>query len=482
MFQIFVRGNTVIDAKVLMGSSEESRDSLEKIVNPYSGEVVSRYPICSRADALKALKIAQKASKDTAKSPLHQRVLWLEDVANKLREYREDIALTIVDEVAKPLAFARVEVDRCIETIELTAKELVALKGETIPTDIAPSGKKSIAYFKRVPVGVVACITPFNFPLNLVAHKIAPALGAGNAVVLKPTPEAPLTAYKLAKLFISSEYAIKDALSVVYGDVEVGSTLVKSSIPRVLSFTGSVPVGTIITKEAGIKKVSLELGGNAGTYIDKSADICHSAKRCTFGAFVNSGQVCISLQRIFIHSDIYDEFVDSMAKESRELKVGSPYNEDTFMGPLINQDALNRAKSWIESAKSEGARVVVGGEEIDGAFAPTIMADVTDNMNIVCQEVFAPIVSLIRVDSYDEAITKMNDSPYGLQFSIFTNDLALTQRFIDDAQAGGVVINDIPTLRFDVQPYGGVKLSGIGREGPRWALEEFTEIKSVVIC
>ena len=482
MFTIFTRGNTIIDAKVLMGSSEESRDNLETIVNPYSGEVVSRYPLCNRADALKALKIAQKASKDTAKSPLHQRVLWLEDVANKLREYREDIALTIVDEVAKPLAFARVEVDRCIETIELTAKELVALKGETIPTDIAPSGKKSIAYFKRVPVGVVACITPFNFPLNLVAHKIAPALGAGNAVVLKPTPEAPLTAYKLAKLFISSEYAIKDALSVVYGDVEVGSTLVKSSIPRVLSFTGSVPVGTIITKEAGIKKVSLELGGNAGTYIDKSADICHSAKRCTFGAFVNSGQVCISLQRIFIHSDIYDEFVDSMAKESRELKVGSPYDEDTFMGPLINQDALNRAKSWIESAKSEGARVVVGGEEIDGAFAPTIMADVTDNMNIVCQEVFAPIVSLIRVDSYDEAIIKMNDSPYGLQFSIFTNDLALTQRFIDDAQAGGVVINDIPTLRFDVQPYGGVKLSGIGREGPRWALEEFTEIKSVVIC
>ena len=167
---------------------------------------------------------------------------------------------------------------------------------------------------------------------------------------------------------------------------------------------------------------------------------------------------------------------------SRELKVGSPYEEDTFMGPLINKDALNRAKSWIESAKSEGAKVIVGGDEVDGAFAPTIMADVTDNMNIVCQEVFAPIVSLIRVDSYEEAITKMNDSPYGLQFSIFTNDLALAQRFIDDAEAGGVVINDIPTLRFDVQPYGGVKLSGIGREGPRWALEEFTDIKSVVIC
>jgi acyl-CoA reductase-like NAD-dependent aldehyde dehydrogenase len=197
---------------------------------------------------------------------------------------------------------------------------------------------------------------------------------------------------------------------------------------------------------------------------------------------VNSGQVCISLQRIFVHSDIYDEFSTTIAKESKELKVGSPYQEDTFMGPLINKDALNRAKSWIESAKNAGAKVISGGEEIDGSFAPTIMADVTDRMNIICEEVFAPIVSLIKVNSYSEAIEKMNDSPYGLQFSIFTNDLKITQQFIDDAECGGVVINDIPTLRFDVQPYGGSKLSGIGREGPKWSLEEFTEIKSVVIC
>lgn len=329
---------------------------------------------------------------------------------------------------------------------------------------------------------MVACITPFNFPLNLVAHKIAPALGAGNAVVLKPTPEAPLTSYKLAKLFNISKYAIKDALSVVYGDVEVGSTLVKSTIPRVLSFTGSVPVGNIITQQAGIKKLSLELGGNAGSFIDKSADINYSASRCAFGAFVNSGQVCISLQRIYVHSDIYDEFAKILATETKTLKVGSPYEEDTFMGPLIDKESLDRAINWVEFAKEEGATILTGGEVIDGSFTPTIMADVTDDMKIVCEEVFAPIVSLVRVDSYEEAISKMNDSPYGLQFSIFTNDLKLTQRFIEDAQCGGVVVNDIPTLRFDVQPYGGSKLSGVGREGPRWALEEFTEIKSVVIC
>jgi len=482
MFKIFERNDTINDAKVFMGSSEESRDSMRERRSPYSGEVVSRSPVCTEEDAKRALEIAQKASKATKASPLYQRVAWLEDVARMLRKYKEDIALTLVDEVAKPLAFARVEVDRCIETIEITAKELVALHGETIPTDIAPSGKKTIAYFTRVPVGVVACITPFNFPLNLVAHKIAPALAAGNAVVLKPTPEAPLTAYKLAKLFNSSEYAIPDALSVVYGDVEVGSTLVKSPIPRVLSFTGSVPVGTIITQQAGIKKVSLELGGNAATFIDKSADVISAAGRCVFGAFVNSGQVCISLQRIYVHADVYDQFAHEMASETKNLKVGSPYEEDTFMGPLIDLDALSRAQAWVTSAIAEGATLLSGGEVIDGAFTPTVMADVTDEMKIVCEEVFAPIVSLVKVQSYEEAIEKMNDSPFGLQFSIFTNDLRLTTRFIEDAECGGVVINDIPTLRFDVQPYGGAKLSGVGREGPRWALEEFTEIKSVVIC
>jgi acyl-CoA reductase-like NAD-dependent aldehyde dehydrogenase len=226
----------------------------------------------------------------------------------------------------------------------------------------------------------------------------------------------------------------------------------------------------------------LELGGNAATYIDKSANIEHSATRCAFGAFVNSGQVCISLQRIYVHKDVYDEFAKAMVEQTAKLKVGSPYDDDTFMGPLINQESKERAFEWIASAKSEGAKVAVGGVEIDGSFAPTVMVDVRDDMNIVCQEVFAPIVSLVSVDGYDEAIVKMNDSEYGLQYSIFSNDLSQAKSFVDDAKCGGVVINDIPTLRFDVQPYGGVKFSGIGREGPKFALEEFTQIKSVVIC
>jgi len=469
-------------ANIFFGTTEEKRDNLTTIMNPYSNKVVSSYPSCTKDDALKALKIAQKASINTKKSNISQRVAWMEDVANSLKIEKENIAKTLCDEVGKPISFALVEVDRCIETIKLSAYAMVNMHGETINTDAMQSGFKTTSFFIREPVGVVACITPFNFPLNLVAHKIAPALVSGNAVVLKPTPEAPLTAYKLAKIFIESPYAIKDALSVVYGDVEVGSALVSSDIPRVLSFTGSVPVGNIITKTAGIKKVALELGGNAATFIHSSADLNKAAKRCSFGAFINSGQVCISLQRIYVDESIYDEFAEKMKQETLKLKVGSPYETDTFIGPLINEDSLNRAKSWIKNAIDEGAICLTGNKNDELNFYPTIMSEVTDDMKIICEEVFAPIVSLIKVKSYDEAITKMNNSPYGLQFSIFTNDLLITQQFIDDAICGGVVINDIPTLRFDIQPYGGNKLSGIGKEGPRFTIEEFTEIKSVVIC
>jgi len=471
-----------MDAKIFFGSKEATKEQFTERNSPYSGDVVSRAPICDENDAKKALLIASEAAKEARKTTLSQRCNWLLDVAQKLKENKEDIAKTITDEVGKPIAFARVEVDRCIETVTLSAETMRTMHGETINTDAMPSGKKTMAFFRRESVGVVVAITPFNFPLNLVAHKLAPALVAGNAVVLKPTPEAPLTAYKFAKLFIESQYAIKDALSVVYGDAEVGSALITSDIPRVISFTGSVPVGNIITKNAGIKKVSLELGGNAATYVDKSADLALAAQRCALGAFVNSGQVCISLQRIYVNADVYDEFSTLMAEETKKLVIGSPYHDDTFMGPLIDDEAANRAMGWIESAIEEGAKSLLPPHREGRMFHPCVMADVHDDMAIVCEEVFAPIVSLVKVDDFDDALPRMNNSPYGLQFSVFTNDLALSQRAINELDAGGIVINDMPTLRFDIQPYGGVKLSGVGREGPRYAIEEMTEIKSIIIC
>jgi len=470
-------------AKLYFGSIRKEKQAYKNVISPYDGRVVSSYCVCDEADAQEILKIAHKASLSTKLTPLHQRMNWLLDVAQKLENERERIALIITDEVGKPITFSRTEVDRCIETIKLSAHAMSHVNGETFDTTAMPSGKKSLAFYKREPVGVVLAITPFNFPLNLVAHKIAPALVAGNAVILKPTSQAPRTAYELVKLFIESSYAPKDALSLIYSGKGVNDALVSSEIPRVISFTGSVGVGREIMQKAGIKKVALELGGNAATYIDVSADINNAAKRCAVGAFINSGQVCISLQRIYVHKAVYEHFAKALVEETNMLKVGSPYEDKTFIGPMVNVSAVGKAQHWIQSAMQEGAKPLCGAVCKDLLFEPTIMAEVTEQMQIVCEEVFAPIVSLIKVDDYKEAREKMNASAYGLQYSIFCNDLSMAQRAIDELEAGGIVINDIPTLRFDLQPYGGIKQSGIGKEGPYFALmDDYTQIKSVVIC
>ncbi len=470
-----------MEAKIFFGDVEVGKTEWLEIRSPYSGEVVSKYPLCDAADAREALRIAREAFRKNRDIPLSQRVQWLEDVIAALEDEKEDMARTIMQEVGKPIHFARIEVERCIETLKLSVAAGIESHGETFNSDAMPSGRKSISYYTRVPVGVAALITPFNFPLNLIAHKLGPALIAGNSVVLKPTPEAPLTAYKFARLFIRSPHRAPNALSLVYGDAEVGGTLVRSDIPRAISFTGSVPVGRIIMREAGIKKVSLELGGNAATFIDESADLESAAKKCAFGSFYNSGQVCISLQRIYVHEKVADRFASLMAQEAAMLKVGDPSDEETFLGPLISEEAAERAEKWVQSAIEEGAEALCGGKREGKIFPPTVMNRVTDDMNIVCEEVFAPIVSIVSVADFDEALRKINDSPYGLQYSIFTNDLANTRRAIAEFECGGVVVNDIPTVRFDIQPYGGSKLSGIGKEGPKYALEEFTEIKSIVI-
>ncbi len=469
-------------ANIFFGSKETSTQHYDDRYNPYTHKVVSQVSVCSAADANRALEIASKTTKLAKDSTIATRCSWMLDVANRLRECREDMAQTITDEVAKPIKFARIEVDRCVETITLAAEFMRTMSGETINTDAMDSGRKTTAFYFREPCGVVVAITPFNFPLNLIAHKLAPALVAGNTVVLKPTPEAPLTAYKFAKLFIQSKYATKDALSLVYGDAEVGSALVSSEIPRVISFTGSVQVGKIITRQAGIKKLALELGGNAATYIDTSANLKQAASKCALGAFVNSGQVCISLQRIYVDSAIHDEFASLLATEIEKLKVGSPYDEDTFMSAMIDQESCLRAVGWIESAIESGAKALTKIQSNNNTLHPTLLSDVDDSMDVACEEVFAPIVSLMRVDGFKEACERMNSTPYGIQFSIFTNSVTQMQDAIHNLDVGGVVINEMPTLRFDIQPYGGVKLSGIGKEGPRYAIEEMSEIKTVTIC
>lgn len=465
------------------GSTCNENLSFNEVVSPYHHGVVSYVSTCTKEDAKRVLEIAQCAAKITKTIPLHARISWLLDVAQKLENLKEDFAKTITDEVGKPIRFSRMEVERAIETIKLSASAMQHVNGETFDTTAMPSGKKTLSFYKREAVGVVLAITPFNFPLNLVVHKIAPALVAGNAVVLKPTSQAPLTAYKLVKLFIESPYATKDALSLIYSGIGVNEALVGSEIPRVISFTGSVNVGKEITQKAGIKKIALELGGNAASYIDASADIALAAKRCAFGAFINSGQVCISLQRLYVHEAVYEAFSKVLIEETKALSVGSPYEETTFIGPMVNQSAVDKAKQWVQSALDEGATLLCGFTCKDLMFEPTIIGDVHEEMNIVCEEVFAPIVSLMKVRTYEEAKMKINASVYGLQYSLFSNDLSMVSDAIETFEAGGIVVNDIPTLRFDLQPYGGIKQSGIGKEGPYFALmDDYTHIKSVVIC
>ncbi len=470
-------------ANCYFGSLEHEAKSYKNVYSPYDGSIVSHVSVCDKNDALNMLNKAQKAFLHVRTVPLHRRINWLLDVAKKLEQEEDKIARILCEEVGKPIRFARVEVQRCIETIRLSAYAMQHVNGETFDTTAMPSGKASLSFYLREPVGVVLAITPFNFPLNLVAHKIAPALVAGNCVILKPTSQAPRTAYALVKLFIESPYASADALSLIYSGEGVNDALVRSEIPRVISFTGSVSVGREITQKAGIKKIALELGGNAATYIDASADLSNAVKRCAMGAFINSGQVCISLQRIYVHEAVYETFANALKEETQCLPVGSPYEETTYIGPMVNEAAVTKAKRWVQSAIDEGAHVLCGFTCQNLLMAPTIMTHVTDSMKIVCEEVFAPIVSLVKVADYEEAKVKMNASGYGLQYSIFTNDLAMTKRAIDELEAGGIVINDVPTLRFDQQPYGGIKHSGIGKEGPYFALlEDYTQIKSVVIC
>lgn len=465
------------------GSTCKENLCTKEVLNPYTHNVVSVVDMCDASDAKEVLLCAHHAAKISKTIPLHQRVQWLLDVAKKLEAMKEVMAKTITDEVGKPIRFSRIEVERAVETIKLSANAILHVNGETFDTTAMPSGKKTLAFYKREAVGVVLAITPFNFPLNLVVHKIAPALVAGNAVILKPTSQAPLTAFRLAKLFIESPYATKDALSLIYSGEGVNDTLVESDIPRVISFTGSVGVGKTITQKAGIKKIALELGGNAATYIDRSCEVTLAAQRCAYGAFINSGQVCISLQRIYVDEAIYEAFAQALVEETKRLHVGSPYDEQTFIGPMINERAMMQAKRWVQSAQDAGARVLCGFTCKDLMFEPTVMGNVTEAMNIVCEEVFAPIVSLIKVKDYEEAKQKMNASLYGLQYSLFSNDLSMVRDAIEHFEAGGVVVNDVPTLRFDMQPYGGVKHSGIGKEGPYYALiDDYTQIKSVVIC
>ncbi len=451
------------------------------IINPYDDSVVDRVPDFSEAMVSDAIQRATHIAPTMAAMPAHERASILTRTAQLIDAQAEEIALLMARESGKPMKYARGEAARAVETFVFAADEARRLHGETIPLDAARGGVGRFGYFVRVPVGVIGAITPFNFPMNLVVHKVAPAIAAGCPIVLKPAPTTPLTALKLAEIMREAGLP-QGAFEVVTGGVEVGKWLTTDPRIAMLTFTGSPGVAHEITKVAGIRRVTLELGGNAATVIDADGNLDHAISRTVMGSFAYSGQVCISVQRIYIHRDRYDEFQQRFVTATQALITGDPTSDHTDIGPMINEQAAQRVEKWVKEALSQGAHSLAGGGSREGRLVPPVVLDtVTDAMSVMNQEVFGPVVNLIPFDDFDTALAQVNNSRFGLQAGVYTRDLNKALRAVDKLDVGGVMINDVPTFRVDQMPYGGVKDSGVGREGPRFAVEEMTTLKMVVI-
>lgn len=452
-----------------------------QLCSPYSNEVIAEIPKANVEEVEAALVAADAARETMANMPLYKRAIILEKLASLLEARAEEAAELIALEAAKPISTAKAEVQRTIQTYKFAAEEAKRIHGETIPVDAAPGGDGRIAYTVREPLGIVAAITPFNFPMNLVAHKIGPAIASGNTVVLKPASQTPLTSYFIGELLVEAGLP-KGALNIVTGAGSlIGNKLVTDNRVKKISFTGSPAVGIGIRNQAGLKKVTLELGSNAAVIIDENVNIDKLIPRVVSGAFAFQGQVCISVQRIYVHEKMYDLFVDKFVTATKELKLGDPLDPTTDVSALISPQDVKRTLSWIEEAKEQGAIIATGGESEGNILQPTVLLHVKPEQKVSCQEVFAPIVSIMKFTSIQDAFDQVNDSKYGLQAGIYTDNIHVALQATQKLHVGGVIINDIPTFRLDHLPYGGVKESGMGREGLKYAIEEMTEMKLVVI-
>lgn len=450
------------------------------VINPYDGSVVGTVPEFSEQDVRDAISRAVQAAPIMASMPAHQRGSILNKAAQLIAGQVDEIARIMARENGKPLKYARLEAQRAVDTFNFAADEARRLHGETIPLDASAGGVGKIGYFIRVPVGVIAAITPFNFPLNLSVHKVAPAIAAGCTVVMKPAPATPMTVLKLAEIL--REAGLPDgAFEVITGGAEVGSWLTTDPRINMISFTGSPAVAHHITKTAGLRRVVLELGGNAATIIDEDANLDAAISRTIMGSFSYSGQVCISIQRIYIHRKRYEEFRTRFIAAAEKLKLGDPLSDQTDIGPLINDASAERIERWLDEAVAQGASIVTGGTHEGRMFAPTVLENVHSGMEVMCAEAFGPLVSLVPFDDFEDALTMADEGNFGLQAGVYTRDLNKAMRAVQRLNVGGVIINDVPTLRIDNMPYGGNKDSGIGREGPRFAIEEMTTLKMVVI-
>jgi acyl-CoA reductase-like NAD-dependent aldehyde dehydrogenase len=456
-------------------------DKAEKIevLHPFDNSVIDTVPHGNVEDVDRALDAAVRGAKVMAGLTAYDRYQILRKTAEKLEAKAEEFARTITLEEGKVLAESRFEVSRAVQTITLSAEEAKRIHGETVPLDAAPGGEGKMGFSLRVPCGIVVAITPFNFPLNLVAHKVAPAIAAGNAIVIKPPSNTPLSALKLTELLLESGLP-PEAISCLTGPGgELGDALCSDRRVRKISFTGSREVGERICRKAGIKKVTMELGSNSPIIVMPDADLEKVATAIAATGYSNAGQVCISTQRVIANRGIYEDVLAATKPKVEALTTGNPLDEKVKVGPMIREPEAVRVEQWISEAVNEGARVVTGGVRKGAIYMPTIVADVKPQMRISCDELFGPAVAFTPFSEVEEAIALANDSQYGLAAGVFTESLDAAMRFARELEIGNIHINWGPQWRADLMPYGGLKNSGFGKEGPRYAVEEMTELKMV---
>lgn len=471
--------DTVKRKKLFINGEWREAQTYTPLISPYSQEMIAEIPLATEDEVDQAIQAAYQARDVMATMPSYQRASILEKLAYLLEERGEEAAKIIALEASKPITTARGEVARTIQTYKFAAEEAKRIHGETLSLDAAPGGEGRVAYTVREPIGVIGAITPFNFPMNLVAHKVGPAIASGNTIVLKPAPQTPLSAFFLAELLKEAGLPA-GALNVVTGSGVVGEKIVSDNRVNMISFTGSTAVGIAIRNKAGLKRVTLELGSNAAVIIDQGINVDKIISRCVTGAFSFQGQVCISLQRIYVHENLYESFVEKFVEATKKLNIGDPLDPKTDVSALISKGDVQRTLDWIEEAKQSGAIIATGGQAEGNVLLPTVILEANPSLKVSCQEVFAPIVLINKVSSIEEAIQLVNDSRFGLQAGIYTENVSTALEAAEKLHVGGVMINDIPTFRVDHMPYGGVKESGVGREGVKYAIEEMTELKLVV--
>jgi acyl-CoA reductase-like NAD-dependent aldehyde dehydrogenase len=469
------------ERRLLIGGRWVTGGEPMEVRNKYSGEVIATLPVAREADVDAAIAAAEAAARVMAEMPAYRRAEILAGAAARLQARREEVARTIAAEAGKALKYARIEVDRGVSTFTIAAEEARRIHGETIALDAVPAGEGYFGFYVRRPVGVVAAITPFNFPLNLVAHKVAPAIAAGNAVVLKPASTTPLTSVLLCEAL--QESGLPDgAINLIVGPGStVGDRLVRDPRVAKVTFTGSADVGRQIVTAAGIKKVTLELGNTSPVIVAPDADLEFAARRCAVGAYYNSGQVCLSVQRVYAGREVYEPFMERFVRSADAMVVGDPLEEGVDVGPMIDEREAVRIEGWVGEAQAAGARVVTGGRRAGPVFWPTVLTDVRPEMRVVAQEAFAPVASVIPYGEFEEALRAADATSYGLQAAVFTRDLDRLFQAMRWLNFGGIIVNDAPTFRVDHMPYGGNRQSGLGREGVRFAIEEMTNIQMVAI-